>query len=139
MTTPIGHFRPLCPSHRCAMVVTPHMRQISTKNADATDTYYCECRIHGCLQNYSAGFGYFIVARNDDYWVGTRSSSLEINRSATQAICGEHKDAMFLESLDESTNAANFRCPREGCAQTIQIPADTSPAYWLGSGFFRAA
>lgn len=130
------YFRPLCPWHYgvmaiCATVGHPPLM-------DTTTVQHCECRVPGCNQNYSPGLGYFTVAQNDDYWHATGSSSVKMIRSPKQAICGEHKDAMFLESFDPGTNLENFRCPREACHQTIQVLAGAPPTYWLGSGYFSS-
>src|SRR5437667_8524136 len=72
--------------------------------SEAGDIHQWQCSIEGCAQNYSPDLGYFTVARNDDHWAGSGSASLRIRRSATQVICGEHEDFMFLESFDVNTN-----------------------------------
>lgn len=137
-----NYFGPLCPTHY--KVMAPGQRidkreRVVVDGSDAIHIHYWECSQEGCPQNYSASFGYFTTKRNDDYWVGTGSSSLEIRRSARQVICGEHKDAMFLESWDAKTNLENFRCPRKNCQSRMQILAGGPPAYWLGEGYFRMA
>jgi hypothetical protein len=95
--------------------------------------------VDGCLQNYSPGFGYFSFQRNDDYWIGTNSSSLRIIRGSTQVICGQHRDSMFIEAFDELTNLERFRCPRHECQQSMEILTGGPPVYWLGSGYFDMA
>lgn len=115
------------------MVISPNAYQAVPDSSDRIDIHHCECAEDGCPQNYSSGFGYFTIAQNDDHW-----HSLRVIRSPKQVICGEHKDAMFLESFDANTNVENFRCPQESCQQTIEILADGPPAYWLGSGYFRS-
>lgn len=106
---------------------------------DATEIHDCECLVDGCSQHYSPGYGYFIVARNDDHWVTTGSSSLRIRRNPVQAICGEHRHSMFLESFDPETHLESYRCPQRGCQQTMGIRAGGPPAYWLGEGYFDEA
>jgi len=135
-----NYFRPLCPTH---YKVTAPSHPIDKREravvdgSDAIDVHHWECSLEGCPQNYSASFGYFTTKRNDDYWVGTGSSSLQIRRSPTQVICGEHKDSMFLESWDAKTNLQNFCCPRKNCQNTVKILAGGPAAYWLGEGYFR--
>ena len=132
------YFRPLCPKHYSVMVISPNAYQAVPDTSERINMHHCQCPVDGCPQNYSPGFGYFTIARHDDYWHTTGSSSLQINRSPKQVICGEHKDAMFLESFDAKTNVETFRCPQKSCQQTIEVPADGPPVYWLGSGYFRS-
>ncbi len=131
------YFRPLCPTHREVMVSHPGAHQAIGDGADAIDIHGRGCPVDGCPQKYSPGFGYFTFARNDDYWVVTNSSSLRITRSSTQVICGKHKDVMFIESFDGDTDLANFRCPQNGCQQSMKILTAGPPTFWLGSGYFE--
>src|SRR5713226_2567380 len=131
-------FQPLCPKHGKAMVPAANTDQtVVPDNSDGIEIDHWRCPENGCSQNYSPSFGYFTIQHNDDYWVGTGTSSLQITRNATQVICGEHEDSMFLESFDAHTNALNFHCPRKGCHQSITLSPGTSPAYWFGEGFFK--
>jgi hypothetical protein len=132
------YFRPLCPEHYEVMVSYPKAHQAVFEGSEGVDVHGRECPVDGCLQNYSPGFGYFTFGRNNDFWVGTNSSSLRIARSSTQVLCGEHKDTMFIESFDANRNVETFRCPQTGCHQTMQIPTGGPPAYWLGQGYFGA-
>jgi len=131
------HFRPLCPTHREVMVSAPPAHQAVPKCSDTIDIHGCECAVVGCPQKYSPGFGYFTVSLNKDLWVTTWSSSLRITRGSTQVICGEHKDAMFIDSFDANTNLEHFRCPQKGCQQTMKILTGGPPTYWLGPGYFE--
>ena len=134
------YLRPLCPTHHKIMVISPGLgKELVLESSDAIDIHWCHCPVAGCMQNYSPGFGYFTLARRDDYWVATASSSLQIMRGHTQVICGVHKHAMFLESFDAETNLENFRCPEKSCQQSLKILAGGPPAYWLTEGFFELA
>jgi hypothetical protein len=122
------------------MAVNPDREQkvrAVLNDSEAIDIHHWQCSVQGCPQNYSPDLGYFTVARNDDHWIGTGSASLRIRRSATQVICGEHKDFMFLESFDVNTNLEHFRCPQKGGQRVMNILASGPPAYWLGEGYFR--
>jgi hypothetical protein len=130
-------FRPLCPEHYEAMV--SYRKEYRPQLGDPTpDIHGRECPVDGCCHNYSPSFGYFTVASNDDYWVGTSSSSVRIAKGSTQVICGEHKDVMFIESFDANAHSQSFRCPQKDCDQTMKLPIDGPPTYWLGVGYFRA-
>jgi hypothetical protein len=132
----VDYLRPLCPTHHEVMVSHPDAHQAVPEGSDTVDIYDLECPVDGCLVKYSPGFGYFTLRRNNDFWSLTNSSSLRIAMSNTQVICGEHKDAMFIESFDANTNLENFRCPQKGCKQTMKIMIGGPPTYWLGSGYF---
>jgi hypothetical protein len=133
------HCRPLCPSHpEQLMVLTPHGAQATGRTHNTVERLSYECSLLGCRQNYAPDLGYFTMEENDDYWNGSRSPSLRISRRSTQVICGQqHRYVMYIESFDANGRLANFRCPLESCQQTVQIPADGPPAYWLGEGFFN--
>jgi hypothetical protein len=133
------YIRPLCPIHYEVMVISPLVSEpLAVAATEGTaEIHDCECLVDGCPQHYSPSYGYFTVARNDDHWAATGSSSLRIRRGPIQAICGEHRDSMFLESFDCETQVQNFRCPQEACHQTMKIVAGGPPTYWLGEGFFE--
>jgi hypothetical protein len=142
------YFRPLCPSHYEVMFVSPDVSDLATvpeawfrrsrrMTCDAIEIHDCECLVEGCPQHYSPGFGYFTIRRKDDHWNVTNSASLEIKRSPTQVICGEHLYLMFLQTFDPQTRVENFRCPQKNCPRTMNIPAGGPHAYWLGEGFFK--
>jgi len=135
------YLRPLCPTRYKVMALSRDRDQKERAvldGSEASDIHQWQCSVDGCAQNYSPDLGYFTVARNDDHWAGSGSASLRIRRSATQVICGEHEDFMFLESFDVNTNLENFRCPRKGGGQQImKILAGGPPVYWLGEGYFR--
>ncbi len=134
----IDYLKPLCPTHYKIMVISPSVgKGMALESSDRVNIHHCECPVDGCAQNYSPGFGYFTIARNDDHWIGTGSSSLQIIRSHTQVICGAHKHAMFLESFEAKTNLENFRCPQKSCRHSLKILAGGPPAYWLTQGFFK--
>ncbi|HET8923586.1 MAG TPA: hypothetical protein VFN26_11390 [Candidatus Acidoferrum sp.] len=133
----LNYLRPLCPTHYKVMLISPSLvKDAALQTSTDVDIHHSECPVDGCPQNYSPGFGYFTIARNEDHWVGTGSSSLRIVRSHTQAICGAHKDAMFIESFDAEAKLDNFRCPRKNCRHALKILAGGPPAYWLTEGFF---
>lgn len=132
----LDDMKPLCPTHHKIMVVNP---VLETAWELERSIHWCKCHVAGCEQNYSPGFGYFTVARRDDYWVATGSSSLKIMRNHTQVICGMHKHAMFLESFEADTKLESFRCPLKSCPHSLKILADGPPAYWLTEGFFKPA
>src|SRR5262245_57726821 len=135
---PRDFFQPLCPTHHKVMDICPNVLSGPTEKAESIDGHLCECSVQGCSQKYSPSVGYFTIERNEDHFVGTESSSLQIKRATTQVICGaQHKFSIFLESLDPETNHQSFRCPQRGCAQTMKISGDGAPAYWLGAGFFE--
>src|ERR1700674_5446156 len=129
-------FRPLCPTHHEAMVSHPNSPRAVRDGSDTININGRECPVDGCQQKYSPDFGYFTFTRTDDHWNVTNSSSLRITRSSTQVICGNHKDAMFIASIDAGTNLANFRCPQNGCQQSMKILIGGPPTFWLGSGYF---
>src|SRR6266481_803456 len=131
-------FGPLCPKHHEVMVSHPNGPQTVRDGSDGININgrERECPVNGCQQKYSPDFGYFTLTRTDDHWNVTNSSSLRITRSSTQVICGKHKEAMFIESIDAGTNWANFRCPQNGCKQSMKILTGGPPAFWLGSGYF---
>ena len=131
-----GSIHPLCPKHHEAMISRPGSGQVGPNSLEMLETHGCECPVDGCSQMYSLSLGYFTVGLNDDYWSTTNSPSLRVVRSSTQAICGEHKAAMFIESFDRNKNSVRFRCPANGCNQTLDIPSGGSPTYWLGDGYF---
>ena len=137
-----GHdyFRPLCPIHYKVMVICPNVGQVRVPDTSpGIDIQHCKCSVSACQQNYSPDLGYFTIERNDDYWLNPSFSSLRINRSPTQVICGEqHKYLMFIESFDLKRKVESFRCPVRECQQTMEILASGPPAYWLGEGFFRS-
>lgn len=136
----LDYLKPLCPTHYKIMVISPGLgKELALESSDAIDIHWCHCPVAGCVQNYSPSFGYFTLARRDDYWIAAGSSSLQIIKSHTQVICGVHKHAMFLESLEAETKLQNFRCPQENCRQSQKISADGPPAYWLTEGFFKPA
>ena len=139
MGSRVSHrFQPLCPTHGKVMVPTANTVQtLLSDKSDPTEVDHWQCTENACLQNYSPGFGYFTIQHNDDYWIGRRTPSLQITRSSTQVICGEHEDSMFLESFDAQTSALNFHCPRRGCHQTMSLSPNANPAYWCGEGFFK--
>jgi hypothetical protein len=141
MTGPeVDCLKALCPTHYKIMIVSPSAgKGIGLESSDEIGIHHCECPVYGCAQNYSPGFGYFTVARNNDHWVGTGSSSLRIIRRQTQVICGAHKHAMFLESFEAKTKLENFRCPQKNCGHSLKILAGGPPAYWLTEGFFKTA
>jgi hypothetical protein len=60
------------------MVISPLMSEPLAVAATegATEILDCECIVDGCLQHYSSSYGYFTLARNDDHWAATDSSSL---------------------------------------------------------------
>lgn len=140
------YFRPLCPAHYEVMLVSPNMPEQATdphtliprlKTAlETSQIHDCSCLVSGCPQHYSPDLGYFELRRNDDHWNVTGSSSLRMERSQRQAICGEHRNAMFLESFNPTTHEENFRCPKKGCQQRKSLVIGDPPAYWLGEGFF---
>jgi hypothetical protein len=135
------YIRPLCPVHYNAMALTLDMDNAESavlEGPESIDVHQWECSVEGRPQNYSLDLGYLTIGRNDDHWGGTGSSSIWIRRSATQVICGEHKDSMFLQSFDAKANLENFRCPRKTCQHTMRILAGGPPTYWLGEGYFRA-
>jgi hypothetical protein len=136
-----GRFQPLCPKHNEVMVICPLAPDQPNVVAadDAAVIHDCECLVEGCPQHYSPSYGYFIVARNDDHWVATGTSSLRIRRNLVQVICGEHRHSMFLESFDLETQVESYRCPQKGCQYTMSILAGGPPAYWLGEGYFEEA
>ena len=141
MTKPIPErARPLCPTHYEVMVICPLLPEPLAEAATAgtAEIHDCQCLVDGCPQHYSPGYGYFTVVRNDDHWAATGSSSLRIKRGPIQAICGEHRQSMFLESFDREAREESFRCPQEGCLYTMKIVMGGPPAYWLGEGFFEA-
>ena len=131
-----GSIHPLCPQHHETMIPPPSSGQVGPNSAEMIETHGCECPVDGCSQKYSLSLGYFSVGLNDDYWRTTRSPSLKIVRSGTQAICGEHKGAMFIESVDRNKNSLRCRCPEIGCDQMLDIPSIGPPTYWLGHGYF---
>lgn len=136
----LDYLKPLCPTHHKIMVISPGLRaEWDLETSDAVDVHWCQCPVAGCVQNYSPGFGYFIIARRDDHWHATRSSSVEVIRSHTQVICGVHKHAMFLESFEAETKLENFRCPQRNCGHALKKLAGGPPAYWLTEGFFQPA
>ena len=131
---------PLCPTHHRIMVISPVLETPwKLESSDALDIHWCHCPVAGCMQNYSPGFGYFTLARRDDYWIAAGSSSLQITRNHTQVICGMHEHAMFLESFEADTKLESFRCPQKSCPHSLKILADGPPAYWLTEGFFKPA
>jgi hypothetical protein len=131
--------QPLCPKHNEVMVICPLTPDQPRVAEDAAELHDCECLVDGCPQHYSPGYGYFTVVRNDDFWTGTGSSSLRIVRNPIQAICGEHRQSMFLVSRDPDTQLENYRCPQDGCHHTMSISSGGPPAYWLGDGYFDEA
>src|SRR5438445_2210613 len=133
-----NYLRPLCPVHYKAMAGPDidNTESAAVGGPESIGVRHWECSEGGCPQNYSRDLGYFIIGRNEDHWVGTGSSSIWISRSATQVICGEHRDSMFLQSVDVRANLENFRCPRKTCQHTMKILAGSPPAYWLGEGYF---
>jgi hypothetical protein len=128
---------PLCPKHNEVMVICPLTPDQSSAAENTAEIHDCECLVDGCAQHYSPGYGYFTVARNDDHWVATGSSSLRIRKNPVQVICGEHRHSMFLESFDTETQVESYRCPQEGCRHTMSISAGGPPAYWLSEGYFE--
>jgi hypothetical protein len=143
------YFRPLCPRHYEVMFVSPSapdlaavpdtwFRRSRKLSLGASEAHDCECLVDGCPQHYSPGFGYFTIRRKDDHWNVTGSASIEITRSPTQVICGEHQCLMFLEAFHPKTKVESFRCPQKNCQQTVDILAGGPHAYWLGEGFFSA-
>lgn len=110
---------------------------VSVAKDDALEIHDRECVVDRCPQHYSPDYGYFTLARNDDYWAGTASSSLRIKRDPVQALCGEHRYSMFLVSFDRGSQEGEFRCQHAGCRQALKIVAGGPPAYWLGRGFFN--
>ena len=136
----LDYLNPLCPIHYKIMVISPGLgKALALERSDAIDIHWCHCPVAGCVQNYSPGFGYFTLARRDDYWIATGSSSRQIVRGHTQVICGVHKHAMFLESFESETKLEIFRCPQKNCGHSLKILADGPPAYWLTEGFFKPA
>ena len=120
------------------MVISPSLgKELALESSDAIDIHWCHCPVAGCAQNYSPGFGYFTLARRDDYWVAAGSSSPQMMRSDTQVICGVHKHAMFLESFEAETKLENFRCPQKNCEHSLKKLAGGPPAYWPTEGFFK--
>ena len=109
-----------------------------TGDPEAIERHGCACPVHGCPHKYSLSFGYFTIGRNDDYWSVTGSSSLRVTRNGTQAICGHHKTAMFIESFDRDSMTDRFCCPEADCNQRVEVSSGGPPAYWLGSGYFVA-
>jgi hypothetical protein len=134
------NFRPLCPSHYIVMVFsTDKLSGGSVDTPGTTNLHHCECPVDKCPQNYSPGYGYFTLEKNEDFWHTTGSSSVKISMNPTQVICGgEHKNKMFIETFDARTNVRNFRCPEKDCNRTMKIPANGPPAWWLGEGFFKS-
>ena len=143
----LNYFRPLCPKQYEVMFVSPGVSDLATvpetwfrrsrrTTLDAIEIHDCECLVNGCPQHYSPGFGYFTIRRNDDHWSVTNSASLEIMRSPTQVICGEHLYLMFLHAIHPKTKVESFRCPQKNCQQTMEITAGGPHAYGLGEGFF---
>lgn len=132
-------FQPICPAHYQCMIANSRLMELPTVSEtwDGSDIYHCHCSVNGCPQEYSPGYGYFTVGRNDDHWNVTGSSSLQIIRRSTQAICGEHQTAMFLASFDPKSQVENFRCPQRSCPHTISIIAGSPPAYWLDEDYFK--
>ena len=131
-----GSIRPLCPQHRAAMISRSPLGQSASNTAEIIETHGCECPVEGCSHMYSLSLGYFTAGLNNDYWSTTRSPSLRVVRWGIQALCGEHKGAMFVESFDRLTDLAKFRCPQNGCQQTMNISISGPPTYWLGAGYF---
>jgi hypothetical protein len=115
-------------------------QRIAVDASETTEFRNYACPRDGCPQNYSPGQGYFTIEKNDDHWHVTGSSSLRISRSPIQVICGDKaKNLMFIEAFDARANVKHYRCPQRSCRQTMKIPADGPPAYWLGEGFFKSA
>src|SRR5271163_215461 len=97
------HFQPLCPTHHEAMVCDPSAHGLAGV-PETVEFHDCECVVDECPQHFSPAFGYFTIKRNNDFWVGTNSSSVRIVRSNKQAICGVHRSPMFIASFESSTN-----------------------------------
>jgi len=135
----LDDIRPLCPKHHEAMISPPDTSQSELNRLEIIEKHGCACPVDGCSQMYSLSLGYFETGLNDDYWRTTRSPSLSVVRNGTQAICGEHESAMFIESFDRVNKLERFRCPHNGCKQTMNIPSGGPPTYWLGSGYFRTS
>ena len=131
----LGHPQALCPKHNEVMVMSP-LAVHSIVDEDTEEIHDCECIVDGCSQHYSPTYGYFTIARNDDHWVATSSSSVRIKRNPIQVICGEHRLSMFLESFERDSQVESYRCPQKGCQQTMSILAGGPPTYWLSKGYF---
>lgn len=128
--------RPLCPLHHEAMVLLAEEGRQLANTPETIEMHGCCCPVHGCPHNYSLSFGYFTIGRNNDYWSVTGSSSLRVTRNGTQAICGHHKIAMFIESFNPDSMTDCFRCPEADCDQWVEVSNGGPSAYWLGSGYF---
>jgi len=130
--------RPLCPLHHGVMSPLPNLHEFVHDGSKEVEIHGHECSVGGCSVKYSPSFGYFSLIRKDDYWCSSQSSSFQIVKSNTQVICGDHKTAMFIESIDAANaNLRNYRCPQNHCNETMKIQAGQPPAYWLGSRFFE--
>ena len=137
MSNELHHIRPLCPAHHLLMIPEPNV--VNPANEwDRVMGRTCKCKRPGCNQHYSPGYGYFIVEQNIEHSKVTGVPSLRIHVNATQAICGDHDYAMFIESFHPVTNVQRFNCPEISCRTTCQVVADAPPAYWLGDDYFLA-
>ena len=71
----LDYLKPLCPTHYKIMVISPGLgKELALESSDAIDIHWCHCPVAGCVQNYSPSFGYFTLARRDDYWIAAGSN-----------------------------------------------------------------
>jgi hypothetical protein len=104
---------------------------------EPANLFLCNCPVEHCTQNYSPEMGYFAVERVQDHWFVTGSSSLKLHRNESQVLCSDEAgNVMFLERIDPKSSEQIFRCPQKDCGNTMKIPANSPPVYWLAAGYF---